>query len=107
MFNDFHNIFDSYSRALPVYLGHRWAWAYQITINLPQRLKKLNYAPIKKSISGVKLVLTTQIKKRQVIITLYFNADRYYFDTKEFESLYNLFDFFTNLRNAKIIVNKA
>ena len=107
LFQDIKNIFDTYSRTLPIYLGHRMLWAYQISLTLPQKVKKQTFPSIEKSIKGGKLTMKTELNKNQITITLILDLNRYYFDVSEYEGLYDLFYEFNKLSKAKIIVQKA
>ncbi len=107
MFTDIKNIFDTYSRTLPIYLGHRMLWAYQITLSLPGKVKKQTFPSIKKSIKGGRLTMNTVVNKKQLTITLILDINRYYFDVSDFEGLYDLFNEFSKLSKAKIVVLKA
>ena len=106
MFIDLKNIFPSYSRTYPIYLGHRFKWEYDLEINFPEKVKKLNFEPIEMSIKGASVKLISTTNKNSTNINLVLDCERYYFDTNEYQDLYSIFDLFENIRNAKIIVPK-
>ncbi len=107
LFDDIENIFNSYSRNYPVYLGHRWKWTYKVTITLPEKVRQQYLPPVKKSINGATLTLNSEIKRKQVVITLNLDMDRYYFDVNEYEKLYNLLQAFGQMRDASIVIDRT
>lgn len=99
-----HNIFDSYSRTYPVYLFNTSKIRIQETIRLDTDYKLVKPLKIDKQIEGAGLTVKTVLLDKQLILTLIFNLDKYYFTHSQFSELYNLYEQLSKLKSAEIVL---